>query len=561
MMEMMKKKIVVMLLAYHICIVHCNLAGDLFGKIVGNNLEKDPNNDCAACTVIVAILEQYAQVHNKSADEVVSKACDFLPQKLEVPCQAAVLLYGPSVIKFLENDETPDDVCLGLGFCKNQTCNIFPKRHTSSSSSYTHHIQEISSVDNMPSFVWPWTEVADHLPAVDVDHDRFGEMQTLRGTHWRGKDCNDLEDTIYPGRRVNNFGDKIDHNCNGIFGTDENGNAYEDLLCSDTDQLGYILLGDSAGAHFHIPPQWMTASMIDNTTYKDMIEILEDEMDWPEQSGSTGYMNESYSGRPVGPVQSYYLQMRSRNLCMHRDYQNIALNGCRSSSMARDLIKTMARSQIYDQPVSLAYSLIGNDVCNGHYGTSHMTTQSEFYENVVTAMKYLDTMLPNGSHVSFIGLVDGRILYDSMSERYHPLGQLNQDVTYSSFYDYMNCLEISPCFGWMNSDEYWRNVTTERAMQLNEVYGWVIANNTFNNFDMTYFDTPLVEAKAKWEASGGQMWQLIEPVDGFHPNQYANALIATLIYDNVLANFSHLLPPINPNNAKIAELFGDQGGY
>jgi acyloxyacyl hydrolase len=102
-----------------------------------------------------------------------------------------------------------------------------------------------------------------------------------------------------------------------------------------------------------------------------------------------------------------------------------------------------------------------------------MTTPQEFYKNVVSALNYLDTVLPMGSHVVFMGLVDGRVLYDSMAHRIHPIGAWRKDVTYSQFYDYMNCLQISPCFGWMNSDSYWRNVTTQRAFELNHVYSQV----------------------------------------------------------------------------------------
>jgi acyloxyacyl hydrolase len=45
---------------------------------------------------------------------------------------------------------------------------------------------------------------------------------SLRGWHWRGRDCNALTRTVYPGRRLydrsvrlNNW---LDHNCNGVDG-------------------------------------------------------------------------------------------------------------------------------------------------------------------------------------------------------------------------------------------------------------------------------------------------------------------------------------------------------
>jgi acyloxyacyl hydrolase len=43
--------------------------------------------------------------------------------------------------------------------------------------------------------------------------------------------------------------------CAGIYGGNETG-SYEDLFCKDVPQRGLVVLGDSATAHFHIPPQW-----------------------------------------------------------------------------------------------------------------------------------------------------------------------------------------------------------------------------------------------------------------------------------------------------------------
>ena len=53
------------------------------------------------------------------------------------------------------------------------------------------------------------------------------------------------------------------------------------------------------------------------------------------------------------------------------------------------------------------------------------------------------------------------------------VGLLHGDVTYAHYYDFMNCLQTSPCFGWMNSNAYWRNATTARAEELNQVYSQV----------------------------------------------------------------------------------------
>ncbi len=66
---------------------------------------------------------------------------------------------------------------------------------------------------------------------------------------------------------------------------------------------------------------------------------------------------------------------------------------------------------------------------------------------------------------------------------------------------------------------------------------------------------------SRWKAKGGEYWQLIEAVDGFHINQYANAIVSDILWDFIEKNHPDWLGPINPYNDMIAEIFGDQGGY
>jgi len=160
-----------------------------------------------------------------------------------------------------------------------------------------------------------------------------------------------------------------------------------------------------------------------------------------------------------------------------------------------------------------------------------------------------------------MGLADGRVLYEAMHDRIHPLGSTRDDVTYEDLYNYLNCLEISPCWGWLNPDPYWRNQTQIRAWELSAMYLKVIAENTYTHFNMTYFPCPVDQVIQEWEAGGGEAWQLIEPVDGFHPNQMANVLIAEWLWNEFEANYTYLVPPVNPFNDQIREMFGDQGGY
>lgn len=543
--------------------------------------------NCAACTIVTGLVEQLAEIYNISIDRALSKFCGFLPSGFQEACTTLVDTYGPVVIQLLEKKETPDVVCLALDFCKNETghvCRLFPlpsRRRTAVSeaeelrervSAAKRSVQHLlggygrlrPDLCNI-SVVKPICDLInrfgnDHLPVDDVDGDYFSDLETFRGTSWRGKDCNDFDADVHPGRRTTDDA-VFDSNCNGIFGVDgDTGQTYEEKWCKETGQMGTVLLGDSAGAHFHIPPEWLTSSELSEEVFKDLFFILENELDWPMLSSATAYKNSTW---PVirGPVDSTYLRLREINRCNHRDYQNIAVNGARASAMADTIVKSFARDGVKDNPVFLVFALIGNDVCNGHHDSSHMTTPTEFYQKNLETFRYVDSKVAPGSVLIANGLVDGRILYNSLHNRTHPVGSLHNDVTYATVYDYLNCLDISPCFGWLNSNETWRNFTTERALQLNQALRDLVANETFQNFKAYYFDPPVSLVFQYWEKHGGEAWQLIEPVDGFHPNQIANDLNTKISWELYRNYTPEVIPPINPYNDLIAKKFGDQGGY
>lgn len=97
-------------------------------------------------------------------------------------------------------------------------------------------------------------------------------------------------------------------------------------------------------------------------------------------------------------------------------------------------------------------SLIGNDVCNGRIPTEDaMTTPEEFYTDTLDTLAQLNDTLPRGSNVIITGLADGRILWDTLYNRMHPLGEYKQDSTYEDVYTWLECLQVSPCNGWVRN--------------------------------------------------------------------------------------------------------------
>jgi acyloxyacyl hydrolase len=185
-----------------------------------------------------------------------------------------------------------------------------------------------------------------------------------------------------------------------------------------------------------------------------------------------------------------------------------------------------------------------------------MTTVEEMTANVKTSMEYLDVILPKGSTVVTIALADGRILYDTMQDQIHPIL-----VTYPQVYDYLDCVNSNPCWGWLNTNETWRDLTTERAQNLSAVYTEVKKANTYENFDMLYFDPNWDAIVSDWTATGQPAADLIEKIDGFHPSQTGQNLLADKIWKWLENNHPEALGDTNPNNDAIKAQFGKQGGF
>ena len=426
----------------------------------------------------------------------------------------------------------------------------------------------------------------DHLPLVDGDNDGFAGPADasaspflsahLRGTSWRGRDCNETDGAVYPGRR--DGGGAADANCNGIHGVEPASQVpYETLFCSGADApMGVAILGDSAAAHFHLPPQYVNALAFN---LSGALELAANEADWPQCSWATGFRNGAPGGagcprvgflppepgsNPFPDGASIYQRFAAMNQCNHRDLQNLGVNGARTDSMAPGsdgsfgIVNGLARSRTTDAPLLVIYALIGNDVCNGHPGADSMTTAAEFKTNVMASLAVLNATLPEGSHVAFLGLVDGRVLFDTTSSHLHPLG-----VPYPDLYEALSCNGCNPCWGWLNTNATWRNFTSARAANLTAVYDDIIAQAPALNlrFDMYRLQIDWFALIGKYIAAGGNAFDIIEPADGFHPSQTGHALLAGQVWLDLQTNRPSWLPRLNPNNANITAIFGNQGGF
>ena len=162
----------------------------------------------------------------------------------------------------------------------------------------------------------------------------------------------------------------------------------------------------------------------------------------------------------------------------------------------------------------------------------------------------LDAIVPKGSHVVAVALFDGEFLYNTMHDLQHPVG-----TSYKALYDFMNCEEENPCWGWLNSDPIVRANTTKISNSLNDVYQDIMDNESFNNFEFIFYSPHWISLFQEYAEAGYPLSNLIEPVDGFHPSQAGNALFAQKFYEFLETEHPEALGPINPHNAEIDALF------
>ncbi len=106
----------------------------------------------------------------------------------------------------------------------------------------------------------------------------------------------------------------------------------------------------------------------------------------------------------------------------------------------------------------------------------------------------------------------------------------------------------------------WRNFTSERAANLSAVYTEIQSQYTWKNFDTYVLTLDWNNLFASYEAAGGQGWELIEPVDGFHPSQAGHELLSAEVWWDI-GNHTTWIPQANPFNDQIGAQFGNQGGY
>ncbi|KAJ4458831.1 putative Acyloxyacyl hydrolase [Paratrimastix pyriformis] len=564
------------------------LSFGIFPQIRGGNYEKK-SVECFLCTVFVNVAQQFTEIHEMSGEQALLTFCKRLPTGTQSACAAFVKLAGDDLAKLIEADLSPDRVCRHLGSCDAYPkCELFPQ--PTSSNKQTGPMPKVQ-INGWNPWKWLMAEMErvfqDRDPAQDDDDDLFsGSSATLRGYDWRGRDCNDKDPNIYPGNAIPSADPSLDWDCNGIHGINPaSGKPYKEELCpgGPAEHRGIIAIGDSVTAHFHAPTRYFNASEFDA---HDILANIENEMDWPQEGWATGIRSRS-TETPV-PLDSLYQRLWRRDHCVHRNYQNLGVNGADSTEIL-GLVKKglhpgrhapcgrgISRTCALVMPLVLTHSvalpldptppppqpgprLLRPDVCAGRQDDmSLMTTPEAFRAGVLETFRYLDTVLAAGSTIALVPVIDGRILWDTMHAQLHPVGR---GVTFADFYKYLSCLDVNPCQPWMNPNATQRDMGSFRAMELNKQYLDIMATTNFTNIELIYPGLDLKEVLDQWVAEGHDPTQIIDHIDGFHPSPFAQIRGADFYWTRTQQAAPDFWGPVNPNNARIEALFGDQGGY
>jgi acyloxyacyl hydrolase len=305
----------------------------IFLSVINGSSARGVNGgaDCASCTIVLGVVEHLSILYNETIVQSLERFCNYLPTQFKTFCKAAVDFagrifrfsliqekkndcLGPIIIDGFLHKETPDVICHSLKICTDDAgqpeCRLFPS-NTSSSLSLAQrganlrqrHPSILSLSQSKACEIPGIKEICkllenvfnNHIPLMDLDGDHFGTEEALRGTSWRGKDCDDFSKKVRPGARTVNGDAVLDENCNGIFGLDSaTGQPWETEFCNDTQRIGIAVLGDSISAHFHIPEEWLDARQLTAATFEHLLLILDNELDWPQLSGTTGHVNISW---------------------------------------------------------------------------------------------------------------------------------------------------------------------------------------------------------------------------------------------------------------------------
>ena len=105
--------------------------------------------NCAACTLVVSLIDQYSQVLNVPGSQAFTQFCKLQGSVVDLACEALQIIFHNNFdldkISELRDIYSPDEICLGAGFCVidegREACNLFPWQNGPSTKNKIYRIQ------------------------------------------------------------------------------------------------------------------------------------------------------------------------------------------------------------------------------------------------------------------------------------------------------------------------------------------------------------------------------------------------------------------------------------
>ena len=97
-------------------------------------------NACAICTLVLGLMEQSSQIHNRTLTQEAEWMCQWLPGVVGSICKDIMEIVGPIVFPIINDTGSADVACNFITLCKNESgtfCRLFPEPPSERSLKHT----------------------------------------------------------------------------------------------------------------------------------------------------------------------------------------------------------------------------------------------------------------------------------------------------------------------------------------------------------------------------------------------------------------------------------------
>jgi len=95
---------------------YCTVEDKITGK---RSVLSARSYECGFCELVMYTIYTYLTQNSTESEiaNVVQQICAYVPTNEESFCKSIISTYGPEIVELIVQKETPDQICLQLGFC------------------------------------------------------------------------------------------------------------------------------------------------------------------------------------------------------------------------------------------------------------------------------------------------------------------------------------------------------------------------------------------------------------------------------------------------------------